>query len=201
MRRRRSPHEPDILAPEFLLQAYGAGIFPMGEAESDRISWYRPDPRGVLPLDGFHISRRLARTLRSDSFRVTFDNAFSNVVRGCAEARPVWITERIREAFERLHALGHAHSVEVWQGADLVGGVYGLQLGAAFVAESMFHRVRDASKVALACLVERLREREFELFEIQYVTSHLAQFGAYEMPLSEYLARLARARVLERHFA
>jgi leucyl/phenylalanyl-tRNA--protein transferase len=191
MRRRREEIE-DPLAPELLLHAYSLGIFPMGNADTDEIAWFRPDPRAILPLDRLHVPRRLERTARQARFSVTFDRAFGDVVRGCAEGRPVWITDAMRRAFERLHELGHAHSVEVWHDGALAGGVYGLQIGGAFMAESKFHRVRDASKVALVKLAERLRERGFSILEIQYATDHLRQFGAIEIPLEIYLARLRR---------
>lgn len=183
----------DPLSPEVLLWAYGIGVFPMGEEGTDEIAWFRPDPRAVLPLDRLHVPRRLARTLRSGRFRTTRDQAFPEVMRGCAEGRPVWITERLVEAYTRLHELGHAHSLEVWQDERLAGGIYGVQLGAAFMGESMFHRVRDASKVALVRLVERLREQGFEFLEVQYLTGHLARLGAVDIPLAEYLAWLHRA--------
>jgi leucyl/phenylalanyl-tRNA--protein transferase len=185
--------QADELEPPMILWAYSQGIFPMGEEESDEISWFRPDPRAIIPLDSFHISRRLARTIRSERFRVTYDQAFRDVMLGCAEGRPVWITDAMLDAYTRLHELGNAHSVEVWSGERLVGGVYGVQLGAAFMAESKFHRERDASKVALAKLVERLYQRRFLLLEVQYLTEHLARFGATEVSLGNYLRDLRRA--------
>ena len=192
--RRKIPEEAlDALAPEVLLLAYSEGVFPMGDEESDEINWYRPDPRAVIPLDGFHVSRRLRRTIDSGRFHVTFNQDFSAVVRSCAEGRPMCITPRIETAYTRLHREGHAHSVEVWRKEGLVGGLYGVQVGAAFMAESKFHRETDASKVALAKLVERLNDRSFEILEVQYLTDHLAQFGAVEVPLAKYLENLRRA--------
>jgi leucyl/phenylalanyl-tRNA--protein transferase len=176
-----------------VLAAYAGGMFPMGDDDLDVIYWFRPDPRAIIPLDAFHLSRSLRRTLRRGEFRVTFDEAFTDVMSACAENRPVWITPRLKRIYAELHALGCAHSVEVWKDERLVGGVYGVQVGAAFMAESKFHRATDASKVALAKLVERLVERRFEILEVQYLTEHLARFGAIEIPLREYLERLSRA--------
>jgi len=201
MRKRRSEEADDLLAPDLLLHAYGVGIFPMGEEETDEVLWFRPDPRAVIPLDRFHVPRRLARTVRRGTFDVTYDRAFGEVMDGCAEGRPVWITDRMHRAYRRLHELGHAHSVEVWREGRLAGGLYGVQLGGAFMAESKFHRERDASKVALVRLVERLRERGFAFLEVQYVTDHLRQFGAVEIPLRRYLGHLRAARRLRCWFA
>lgn len=196
------PADPDdLLQPEALLYAYSVGIFPMGEEGTDEILWFRPDPRAVIPLDRFHVPRRLARTVRSGRFEVTFDRAFDEVMDGCARGRPVWITRRMRLAYRRLHRRGAAHSVEVWRDGALAGGLYGVQLGAAFMAESKFHRRRDASKVALVNLVERLRERGFRILEVQYLTRHLLQFGAEEIPIGEYLRRLRAARERNCEFA
>lgn len=188
------PREFDeALSPEVLLAAYRAGIFPMGEEETDEICWFMPDPRAIIPLERFHVPRRLRRTIRGNRFGVTYNRAFAEVVEGCAGARPVWITDRMRQPYMRLHEFGHAHSVEVWRGGELVGGLYGVQVGAAFMAESKFHRARDASKVALVKLVERLVERGFQILEVQYLTDHLRSFGAVEVALAEYLDRLRSA--------
>lgn len=192
--------EEHPITPDLVLRAYRAGIFPMGDDSTDGVDWYRPDPRAIIPLDRFHVSRSLARLLRRSVFRVTYDEAFSEVMRGCAERRPTWITEAIHSIYGELHRRGSAHSVEVWKDAALVGGVYGVQIGAAFMAESKFYRVANASKVALAKLVERLRERRFEILEVQYLTEHLRQFGAVEISLEEYLGRLRRATGLDRRF-
>jgi leucyl/phenylalanyl-tRNA--protein transferase len=181
------------LSPARLLEAYRRGIFPYFSA-GDPILWWSPDPRAVFELDGLHVSRRLARTLRSCRFGLTVNAAFGEVVRGCADrAEGTWITAGMIAGYERLHALGHAHSVEAWYEGRLAGGVYGVTVGALFAGESMFTRVRDASKVALAFLVERLRERGFELFDVQYRTEHTGRLGAAEIPRREYLARLRRA--------
>ena len=160
--------------------------------------------RGVIPLDGFHVSSRLARTVRSDAFTVTVDTAFKAVIAGCAAPQPgrndTWINKRIRDLYVGLHELGHCHSVEVWQDDDLVGGLYGVNLGRAFFGESMFHRVRDASKVALVHLVARLIAGGFVLLDTQYVTEHLRSFGAVEVPRRRYGALLDRAIRRERGF-
>jgi leucyl/phenylalanyl-tRNA--protein transferase len=182
------------LRPERLLDAYCHGIFPWYDADLP-ICWWSPDPRAIFELDGFHVSRRLRRTIRSDRFTLTINRAFGAVMRGCAH-RPgegTWIIPDMIRAYERLHHLGYAHSVEVWHGKVLAGGVYGVAIGGLFAGESMFTRVRDASKVALAFLVDRLRERGFQLFDIQFVTEHTARLGAIEIPRAEYLARLRRA--------
>jgi leucyl/phenylalanyl-tRNA--protein transferase len=173
----------------------------MGDEDSDLIFWYSPDPRAVIPLDKLHVSKSLRRTLRRGSFNVTYDEAFKDVMLGCAEHRPVWITDRMFELYVELHERGSAHSVEVWLDHELVGGVYGVQIGAAFMAESKFHRVTDASKVALVKLVERLRERQFESLEVQYLTDHLERFGAREICGSVYMQRLELAAEKERIFA
>jgi leucyl/phenylalanyl-tRNA--protein transferase len=187
------------LTPELLDAAYREGFFPMPD-ERGIIGWYRPDPRAVIPLDAFHVSHSLKQTLRKGRFDVTYDQAFAGVMRGCANREPTWITPEFMRVYGELHRLGKAHSVEVWQESALVGGTYGVHLGGAFFAESKFHTVTDASKVALAKLVERLRERGFALLEVQWVTPHLAQFGAIEIPDREYIRRLRAALKLECRF-
>ncbi len=186
------------LRPEWLLQAYWRGVFPWYDA-GEPVHWWSPDPRAILELDGLHVSRRLARTLRSGRFRVTINRAFGAVIRGCADRRAegTWITAEMIEAYERLHQLGHAHSVEAWCGDELAGGVYGVAVGGLFAAESMFTRVRDGSKVALTALVERLRWRGFALLDIQLLTEHTARLGAIEVEREEYLRRLRAALALE----
>jgi leucyl/phenylalanyl-tRNA--protein transferase len=182
------------LRPERLVQAYRRGIFPFFDEDSP-ILWWSPDPRAIIELEGLHVSRRLARTLRSGKFQVSVNRCFEDVMRGCAH-RPeqgVWITEEMVQAFTALHRLGHAHSVEVWQGDELAGGLYGVAQGGFFAGESMFTRVRDASKVALVCLVERLRERGFVLFDVQFLNPHTQSMGAIEIPRRAYLARLRAA--------
>jgi leucyl/phenylalanyl-tRNA--protein transferase len=181
------------LAPARLLEAYRRGIFPMYE-EGEPICWWSPDPRAIFDLDGLHVSRRLARTIRSGKFKVTFDQEFTGVMRGCARRdEGTWITSDMIQAYSRLHRLGHAHSCEAWLDNELVGGVYGVSIGGLFAGESMFHRVSDASKVALARLFERLRERRFVLFDSQILNEHTRTLGAYEISRNEYLSRLDEA--------
>jgi leucyl/phenylalanyl-tRNA---protein transferase len=186
------------ITPEVLLRAYACGIFPMAESADDpSLFWVEPELRGVIPLDGFRVASRLARTVRSDVFAITVDKAFKAVIAGCAAPQPgrhdTWINRRIRDLYVGLHDLGHAHSVEVWQNDDLVGGLYGVNLGRAFFGESMFHRARDASKVALVHLVARLIAGGFELLDTQFVTEHLRSFGAVEVPRRRYTALLENA--------
>jgi leucyl/phenylalanyl-tRNA---protein transferase len=185
---------PEITA-EVLLRAYACGIFPMAENATDpTIFWVEPEQRGIIPLHGLHVSSRLARTVRSDHFRVTVNTAFRRVIDGCAapaEGREdTWINRRIRDLYTALHDNGHCHSVEVWSGDDLVGGLYGVSLGRAFFGESMFHIARDASKVALVHLVARLIAGGFTLLDTQFVTEHLRSLGAVEVPRARYLTLL-----------
>ncbi|MFW6155624.1 MAG: leucyl/phenylalanyl-tRNA--protein transferase [Planctomycetota bacterium] len=195
------------LAPEHLLTAYANGIFPM--VDRGALMWFSPDPRGLLPLDArFHVSRSLRRTIRRGRYVCTVNRAFRAVVRCCAErgdGEPTWISPEIAMAYARLHALGFAHSVEAWSPdrigrGEPVGGVYGVGLGGAFFAESMFHRRSDAGKVALVHLVERLRRRGFVLCDVQWTTDNLRRFGAFDLPREEYLARLAEAVFMDRRF-
>jgi leucyl/phenylalanyl-tRNA--protein transferase len=200
-----SPHEaPAIgilgagadLEPDTLIAAYRAGIFPWPD-ERGRLLWWSPDPRAVLPLDGFHRSRSLRRRQRKGDYRVTHDTAFGYVMAGCATTHgPTWITAGMREAYGRLHELGWAHSIEVWADSRLVGGVYGVAVGGLFAAESMFHTARDASKIALAALVVHLGARGFQLLDVQLLTPHLASLGAVEIRRETYLARVATVRDL-----
>lgn len=188
----------DMLTPELLVRAYCAGIFPMANARhGDAIHWYAPDPRAIIPLESFHVPRSLRRTIRRRVFEVRIDTAFSAVIHACAAREETWISDEIIRAYEELHDLGLAHSVEAWRQGELAGGLYGVALGSAFFGESMFSRVRDASKVALVALVERLRARGYTLLDTQFLTGHLARFGAVEIPRAEYLHRLAVA--LHRH--
>ena len=190
------------LTPEGVLLAYSHGIFPMADERSGDIVWFRPDPRAIIPLDGFHASRSLTRTLKRGAFEIRVDTDFEGVMRGCAD-RPegTWISERFVEVYGALHRAGHAHSVEAWRDGRLAGGTYGLALGCAFMAESMFHRETDASKVALAALVSRLRLRRFVLLDVQYVTPHLESLGAVEITRREYERRLEQALSLPCAFA
>ncbi|KAB0681825.1 leucyl/phenylalanyl-tRNA--protein transferase [Aureimonas leprariae] len=194
---RRRGEKLDI-TPSILLKAYACGIFPMAEnADDPTIFWIDPTERGILPLDGFHLSRSLAKTIRRERFEVRFDTAFPAVVDGCAEPAPgrqqTWINADIRALYLALYELGHAHSVETWRDGQLVGGLYGVSLGAAFFGESMFSRETDASKVALAFLVERLRRGGYRLLDTQFITSHLQNFGAVEISRAEYHVLLDRA--------
>jgi leucyl/phenylalanyl-tRNA--protein transferase len=179
---------------------YRDAIFPMGHVGCRVITWHRPKWRGVLPLDRFHASRSLERTLRAARFDVTFDRDFAGVVDGCASRPDVWITSDLKQVYAELHRAGKAHSVEVWVDGQLAGGVYGVHLGGAFFAESKFHRVRDMSKVALACLARRLREHGFALLDVQYWTEHLSQFGVLEISDREYRTRLRAALELDCEF-
>jgi leucyl/phenylalanyl-tRNA--protein transferase len=179
------------ITPDILLRAYACGIFPMAESADDpTIFWVEPEQRGVIPLQGFRISSRLARTVRSDIFRITVNTAFKQTIDGCAAPQAgredTWINRRIRDLYSSLHDIGHCHSVEAWDGDELVGGLYGVTLGSAFFGESMFHRARDASKVALVHLVARLAAGGFILLDTQYVTEHLRTFGAVEVPRTRY---------------
>jgi leucyl/phenylalanyl-tRNA--protein transferase len=189
------------LTPEGVELAYRHGIFPMADERSDEVLWFRPDPRAIIPLDGFHISRSLARTLRRGIFKIRVDTDFEGVMRGCAD-RPegTWISERFVEVYAALHRAGKAHSVEAWREGRLVGGTYGVALGGAFMAESMFHVETDASKVALAALCSRLREQGFILLDVQYVTPHLESLGAVEITRRDYERRLERALSLPCRF-
>lgn len=179
------------ITPDVLLRAYACGIFPMSESADDpTIFWVEPEQRGIIPLDGFRVSSRLARTVRSGTFRVTVNTAFKQTVAGCAAPQPgrddTWINGRIRELYTSLHDIGHCHSVEAWLGDELVGGLYGVSLGRAFFGESMFHTARDASKVALVHLVARLIAGGFVLLDTQFVTDHLRSLGAVEIPRRRY---------------
>lgn len=182
------------LSPDHLIDAYSHGIFPWPIDEASPLLWWSPDPRGILDLDNVHFSRRLLRTCRSDKFQVTCNADFADVIHSCATLHgPTWITHEMIAAYTRLHKLGLAHSVETWHEGKLVGGTYGVALGGLFAAESMFHRMTDASKVALYHLIERLRDRAYTLLDIQMITPHTEQFGAVEISRDEYLARLDEA--------
>lgn len=186
-------HTTKILTPADVESAYRAGIFPMADPDRGVITWHRPKRRAILPLEAFHASRSLSALLRRRPFEVTFDSAFADVVDACADRPSTWISGEFKAIYGELHAQGKAHSVEVWVDGELAGGLYGVHLGGAFFAESMFHRRTNMSKVALAELVSRLRERGFALLEVQYLTEHLAQFGVIEIPDRNYQARLKEA--------
>jgi leucyl/phenylalanyl-tRNA--protein transferase len=195
-----------MLPVDLLVSAYASGWFPMAVGGGD-IRWFSPDPRGIIPLDTFHVSSRLARVVRRGSFRIEINRDFPAVIRACAEAERddedagTWIDEAIFDSYCAMHQAGYAHSVEAWRDGKLAGGLYGVALGGAFFGESMFHHVTDASKVALVALVERLRERGFTLLDTQWTTEHLEQFGAIDIPRAEYLRRLGEALRIDRSFA
>jgi leucyl/phenylalanyl-tRNA---protein transferase len=194
-----------VIPTELLLAAYASGWFPMADEEGV-VSWYSPDPRGIMPIETFHVPSRLARVVRKGTLQVEIDTAFEEVMRACAEAERepgdtgTWISEEIIESYCALHAQGCAHSIEVRQNGLLVGGLYGVALGGAFFGESMFHRATDASKVALVALVERLRSHGFLLLDTQWVTAHLQQFGAIEIPRPQYLRLLEQSLKLDVSF-
>jgi len=195
----------DGISPEMVLRAYACGLFPMARSRRDpRLFWLDPDARGIIPLDAFHVPRRLARLLRHDPFEVRLDRDFAAVIAACATPAPgrreTWINDRIVALFRRLHEMGAAHSVECWREGSLVGGLYGVALKGAFFGESMFSRERDASKVALVHLVARLRRGGFRLLDTQFVTPHLARFGAIEVTRERYHALLEAAMRCEARF-
>jgi leucyl/phenylalanyl-tRNA--protein transferase len=188
------PGTEDEITPDILLRAYAMGIFPMSDGRDDPdIHWIDPRRRGVLPLDGLHISRSLAKRIRSGQFQVTTDHDFDAVVSACADREETWISHRIQRLYLQLHHMGFAHSIEVRAGDTLVGGVYGVTLGAAFFGESMFSRATDASKVALAFAVHRLRAGGFRLFDTQFLTPHLESLGGQDIPRADYHRQLADA--------
>lgn len=181
-----------MIDPEVLLQGYRLGVFPMA-MEDDEIGWFSPDPRAILPLEEFHIPHTLERIARKKAFDIRIDVSFAEVMRQCANRDETWINAEMIESYTRLHQLGHAHSIEAWHNSKLAGGLYGVSIGGAFFGESMFRHVRDASKIALLALVERLRERKFVLLDTQWTTPHLRQFGAVEIPRIKYLHLLTTA--------
>jgi len=183
---------------DILLRAYSAGLFPMADSADDpELFWVEPEIRGIIPLDDFHISKSLAKAMRKKPFEIRFNTAFEAVMAGCAAEAPdrpsTWINATIRKLYTELHQIGHAHSVEAWEGKELVGGLYGVSLGAAFFGESMFSRRTDASKICLVHLVERLRASGFVLLDTQFTTEHLKTFGAIDVPKQEYAKMLDRA--------
>ena len=188
-----------MIEPELLLQGYRLGVFPMA-MEDDSIAWFSPDPRAIIPLDRFHVPHDLRRVQRQKIFEIRIDSRFGEVMRGCAKREDTWINREIIESYEQLHKLGYAHSVEAWSKGKLAGGLYGVAIGGAFFGESMYHRERDASKIALVALVERLRAKKFVLLDTQWLTPHLKQFGAIEIKREQYLHLLTRAVELARKF-
>ncbi|MES2906808.1 MAG: leucyl/phenylalanyl-tRNA--protein transferase [Pseudomonadota bacterium] len=191
------PLDPINLNPEIMLRAYAAGIFPMSESADDPgLFWVEPKERGIIPLDTFHVPKRLARTVRHLQFDIKINSDFDSVIDACAapdRASATWINARIRKLYRDLYDIGHCHTVECWNNGKLAGGLYGVTLGTAFFGESMFSKERDASKVALVHLVERLRERGFTLLDTQFNTEHLSQFGAITIPQKEYMKLLEAA--------
>jgi len=188
-----------MIDPDLLLEAYRLAVFPMAMTDNS-IEWFSPDPRAILPLENFHVPHALRRLLRRKPFEVTIDKAFSAVIEACAQRKNTWINREIIESYSRLHELGYAHSVETWKEHSLAGGLYGVAVGGAFFGESMFHRVTDASKIALVALVEHLRARNFVLLDTQWLTPHLQQFGGIQISRSHYLRLLRRAVDLPRKF-
>jgi leucyl/phenylalanyl-tRNA---protein transferase len=179
--------------PEFLCTAYCNGYFPMADSKTGEINWYSPDPRTIFDLNEFHIPRSLSLTLKKKDYTLRINQRFEEVMRSCAEREETWISESIIQSYLQLHRLGFAHSVETWKEGKLAGGLYGVSIQGAFFGESMFSRMRDASKIALVHLVERMKERGFTLLDTQYLTPHLERFGAREIPRSEYMKRLEEA--------
>ncbi len=187
------PSDTKIIDPPFLLAAYCSGYFPMADPETGEIGWYSPEPRAIFELDEFHIPRSLKLTLKKHDYDVRIDASFEEVIRACAEREETWISEAIVQSYLQLFQLGHAHSIETWKKGRLAGGLYGVAVRGAFFGESMFSRVRDASKIALVHLVERLKSRGYALLDTQFITPHLKRFGAREIPRSEYLIKLEHA--------
>ena len=205
MSRAKRNRDQDVVTPSLLLRAYACGIFPMADSADDpTLYWVEPKMRGVLPLDRFHLSRRLARTVRSGLYEVRADTDFEAVVAACAASRPgrreTWINAPIRRLYGELFRMGHVHTVEAWRDGRLVGGLYGVSLGGAFFGESMFADERDASKVALVHLVAGLRRGGYRLLDAQFLTAHLAQFGALEIPRDDYVRMLDEALAVEAAF-
>lgn len=185
--------EKKELDPEFLCAAYCNGYFPMADPQTGEISWYSPDPRTIFELERFHIPRSLKLTMKKHPFDIHINKNFEGVIRGCAQRQETWISEEIIQCYIQLHRLGLAHSVETWKDGNLVGGLYGVAIRGAFFGESMFSKVKDASKVALVHLVHRLKNQGFSLLDTQYTTEHLKRFGAREIPRDEYLHQLENA--------
>lgn len=186
------------ITPELLLAAYASGYFPMAQNRNDpELHWFSPEKRGIIPLDDFHIPKSLAKFLKKNPFEVSMDRVFRNVITACAEREETWINDKIIDLYCELHQMGHAHSVECWHEGKLVGGLYGVSLGGAFFGESMFSHMTNASKTALAALVDRLKETGYQLLDTQYVNDHLKQFGVIEVEQKEYLKRLEKALLVQ----
>lgn len=182
--------DDSVLSPHILVKAYSAGLFPMADTVNGQISWYKPDPRAIIPLDGFHLSRSLKKLIKKHNYRVSYSEDFGAVMKSCSMRQDTWISRGLIESYSRLHRMGAAHSVEIWEGEELVGGVYGVSLGGAFFAESMFHIRDNTSKLALYYLVEKLKDSHFTLLECQYMTDHLKSLGAEEISDEIYQKRL-----------
>lgn len=189
----RSHKNEQALDPDFLLVAYCNGYFPMATSKMGHIEWFSPDPRAIIPLDAFKVSRSLHQTLKKGTFELRVNTAFEEVMRGCAEREETWISEEIIEAYVTLHRRGFGHSVETWLDGRLAGGLYGVAMGGVFFGESMFSHKKDASKVALVHLVRTMREKKFTLLDIQFITDHLRTFGAVEIPRTSYIRLLSKA--------
>jgi len=196
----RTDRQALTLTGELVLWGYKHGLFPMANEQTGEILWFCPDPRAIIELSEFHVPRTLRQVIRQNRFRVTIDRCFDRVIRACAGREHTWISPEIVDVYCRLHRRGFAHSVETWRGDKLAGGLYGVAVGGAFFGESMFHRHTNASKVALAALVQQLRRQRFILLDTQYATSHLARLGASTIPRDEYTDRLTRALALSRRF-
>ena len=181
------------LSPQVLIQAYSSGLFPMADLETGKISWYQPDPRAIIPLDQFHVSRSLRKLIKKNPYRISYSESFSDVMEQCSMREDTWISDSFIKAYSRMNRMGAAQSVEVWEGDELVGGVYGLNMGGAFFAESMFHRRANTSKLALYYLVEKLKECGFSLLECQFLTDHLRSLGAVEVSDEFYQRNLKEA--------
>jgi len=191
----------DKLTPELLLKAYAMGVFPMAESQDDpEVYWVDPRRRGIIPLDGMHVSRSLARKIRQQRFAISYDQDFAGVLAGCADREETWINRPIFDLYLRLHEQGHAHSIEIREDAELVGGVYGVALGGAFFGESMFSTRPDTSKIALVYLLDHLRQQGFSLFDTQFITPHLRRLGGVEIGRSDYRRSLARALLTRARF-
>lgn len=189
------------LTKEILVSAYASGFFPMPHPETEEICWFNPDPRAVMPLDGFHLSRSLKRSIRKMNYKASINSSFDEVIEHCSRRKETWINDEIKNAYIDLHRAGIAHSLEVWQGGILAGGLYGVSLGGAFFAESKFHIKTDASKAALYFLTEHLKDLGFKLLEVQFLTPHLSRLGAIEISGSHYLQQLSQALMINPGFA
>ncbi|MGI9244180.1 MAG: leucyl/phenylalanyl-tRNA--protein transferase [Verrucomicrobiales bacterium] len=191
--------ETQRIDPNFLVNAYASGVFPMA-LEDGEIGWFSPDPRGIIPLEGFRPPHGMKRVLEEQPFEIRVDTVFEEVMRGCADREETWINESIIETYVELYERGHAHSVEAWEGDELVGGLYGVSLGSAFFGESMFSKKSEASKLCLVHLIERMRERGFTLLDTQWTNPHLEKFGAIDISKAEYSERLNQALAGEARF-